>query len=432
MQSPEIMRNSHESLGGLLAALAPIALTSGCSSIGDFDEHVCIFESDGLANISPVSETDFVALREDVYSTGMVSATVAEWGTACATATDQAGCAAALDSLAFARLFSFGDDAVSAYDLAYTRGDEVSGVSHVALLLELLGTVDTPAEAALVAHAHGHLMPCDQDNVRRSADGFVVLATRGNTCGGNVEHYEVSVVGTGEIEVGKAEVVEHGNSNCAIGRRPDALRSRTHRARSVGDFFANAAHLEAASVHAFAQLAAELVAHGAPRRLVRAASRSRVDELRHTAAMAALARRFGACPTRPVVGLPRVRSFFEVARDNATEGCVRETFGALVATVQSMRARDARVRRALRRIAADETRHASLSWALDSWARGRLPDPARRALSEARRSAVASLRCDVACAWGRDVQTIAGMPDAEASVRMVDALDDALWRRKSA
>lgn len=425
------MSHDHSrNLRALLAALAPLGLvTAGCgSSLGDFTGRVCLLEQGGLSDLAPADGIDFIALRQSGTLNGATS-NLAEWGTACATASDPAACQSALAALPLdAALAQSGYDLVTWYDLAFTSGDSVGRVTDRSSLLALLGTIDTPNEAALVALAAGHEMPCDENNFREENGVFVLLGTRGTTCGGDIEHYEISVTSSGEVTEGESEVVEEGDPNCVIGRRPDALRSRPRRPRSLGGFFANAAQLEAASVYAFEKLAGELVAHRAPRRLVRAALRSSADEVRHARATAALARRFGGRPVRPVIERRPVRSLFDVALDNATEGCVRETFGALVATVQSMRAASPSVRRELRRIAADETRHAALSWAIDAWVRGRLGTAGRRALDEARREAVATLRAEAAREWPAEVATIAGMPGAEASTRLLAGLDAGLWR----
>ena len=64
-----------------------------------------------------------------------------------------------------------------------------------------------------------------------------------------------------------------------------------------------------------------------------------------------------------------------VRGENAREGCVRETFGALIAMHQAERAGDPIIRRAMRRIAEEETRHAELAWEVASWSAS---NPARR------------------------------------------------------
>jgi hypothetical protein len=149
----------------------------------------------------------------------------------------------------------------------------------------------------------------------------------------------------------------------------------------VGAYLARAAVLEGLSVPAFQRLARELDAHGAPLALVARARRAARDEVRHRRTMTALARRYGAEPAlerpEPPTG---VRSLAEVALENAAEGCVRETFGAVVAAHQAVAAADAAIRAGLRAIARDEAGHAALAWDVHEWASSRLPVPGPRAL----------------------------------------------------
>ena len=159
------------------------------------------------------------------------------------------------------------------------------------------------------------------------------------------------------------------------GRRPAGYRPpRTGHRGAVADYFAKMADLEAASVSAFVRLREELRAHGAPRALVREAARSARDEVRHARVVSRLARGYGAAPRKSRVGARLdVRALEEVAMENAVEGCVRETYGALLATWQADAAGDRDVARAMRPIAEDETRHAALAWAVGRWAGARLP-----------------------------------------------------------
>lgn len=215
-----------------------------------------------------------------------------------------------------------------------------------------------------------------------------------------------------------AEAGQPVTINCDLcpgaGRRPPGLRGRrAERARSlVGEYFAQAAYLEAASVHAFEHVARELRAHGAPRGLVAAAERSARDEVRHARVMGAFAARHGAAVAEPRTGATPVRSLEEIARENAVEGCVRETYGAVLATWQAARARDAGLRRALRRIAADETRHAALAWAIADWVEGLLDPAGRGRVARARRDARRQLRAEVARERHPDLAGYAGLPAA--------------------
>src|SRR4029079_4274037 len=85
------------------------------------------------------------------------------------------------------------------------------------------------------------------------------------------------------------------------------------------------------------------------------------------------------------------RPLAEVAIENAVEGCVRETFGAMMATYQAAHAEDAEIARIMRRVARDETRHAALSWAVARWAWPALDEAARAALAARCRGAITSL-----------------------------------------
>jgi hypothetical protein len=212
---------------------------------------------------------------------------------------------------------------------------------------------------------------------------------------------------------------------CTIaGRRPRGLR-RVPSARGfdvVGRFLAHAAHLEAASIPAFTRLAEDLDAHGAPRPLVRAALRAAADESRHFRAMARLARTRGAHPPPVRIATSPRPCLTRLARENAVEGCVRETFGALLACWQARHARDPHVARAFTRIARDETRHAALAWAIAGWIEPRLDASARRDVRRARRRAVASLRRAIT-EPPASLRLDAGLPTARQAVELITRLE---------
>jgi hypothetical protein len=212
-------------------------------------------------------------------------------------------------------------------------------------------------------------------------------------------------------------------TTCVTGRRPTRERGLAARDGSAGDFFARCSWLEAAAVHAFRRLARELTAHGAPRRLVSRARVAARDEIRHTRDTAAIARRFGGRPRRPAARALPVRGLEAVARENAIEGCVRETYGALVAMWQAERASDPAVARALARIARDEARHASIAWQVAEWAHPRLGAAAQARVERARRNALADLRAEIAAEPPHDVVQRAGVPTAAQAACLLDALE---------
>ncbi len=284
--------------------------------------------------------------------------------------------------------------------------------------IDRMFTVQTPADPPLQLHINSCMVDAEacidlcRETMQRNN-----LTSSPTRC--DVEFGDASV----QIDV--SYEVSTGGSGCPIeGRRPAGL-APAHRldARSAaGAWLARAAWLEAASIHAFVHLARELAQHAAPPALVRWALRSAEDEVRHTRAMTELAARYGAFPPVPEVAAPQPRSLEALAIENAVEGCVRETWGAVIAEWQSRAALDPAVRAAFAAIARDEARHAALAWAVDRWARARLDQDACARIDAAREAAVRELGSDAGL-----VSAALGLPD-EPQVRGLFArTHDSLW-----
>jgi rubrerythrin len=174
---------------------------------------------------------------------------------------------------------------------------------------------------------------------------------------------------------------------CVGGRVPPGHQGLSRVDSSPGAWLSRMAELEGAAVHAFEHLAHELEAHGL-RRQARFALEAAQDEVRHARAVARLALARGHCPMRPRIEATPLRSLFEVALDNAAEGCGRELVGAVVNAHQAEHAHEADVRAAMARIALEEQRHAELSRALAEALMPRLPLPQRRAVRAAQEQAL--------------------------------------------
>jgi hypothetical protein len=207
-----------------------------------------------------------------------------------------------------------------------------------------------------------------------------------------------------------------------VGRRPPGLEEKSASGEDLASYFSAMAELEAASVDAFRILRRELTGHRLPKKLDRAMRRAARDEVRHARAARALGRRFGATYTPPTMKSEPRRTLREIAIDNAVEGCVRETFGALVATYQSKMAKDLHVRATMARIARDETRHAALSWQLDGWLAARLPRDEREQVAEAKRAAHANLVDSLGQDPTTELAETAGLPPTERARQLLDHL----------
>jgi hypothetical protein len=212
-----------------------------------------------------------------------------------------------------------------------------------------------------------------------------------------------------------------------LGRQPEAFAADVAPAMSVGDYLARAAQLEAASVVAFERLAEELVAHDAPATLVSRARCAAIEEQRHARDTQRLATARGASTLPVPTGARPIRPLVDVLVENAVEGCVRETYGALVALWQAHAAGDAAIRQTMATIAHEEIGHAELSWAIDRWGRARLTEQQRAALDRAKARAVAELARVCARPRPRDLVDEVGLPAVDRSSFFVRELAQRLW-----
>jgi hypothetical protein len=236
----------------------------------------------------------------------------------------------------------------------------------------------------------------------------------------------VAIVHACEIDDAGEDIVLHCSVEgiCRGGRRPAGLLAAAGAEwrGPVGEYLARCAHLEAASVPAFTDLAHELALHGAPGALVTGAQRAAADEVRHAREVAALARRFGARPPAVTRAASAPRTVTAIAEDNAVEGCAREAYAALIAAHQAVSSRDGEVAGLYSRIARDEARHALFSFALHDWALAALPARERQAIDERRRESVAALSREVEHEAAPALRSALGLPDAERGVSLAAAL----------
>lgn len=239
-------------------------------------------------------------------------------------------------------------------------------------------------------------------------------------CGGTTSSCEVL-----PDRVGGAAVVRCARiSSCGgAGRRPEGfVLPRVHESDAVARHFVEMAWLELASVDAFERLADELARHEAPRALVRRARRAADDERSHAKKAADIARAFGADLPEATFVLSSgargpVRDLEAIGRENAVEGCVAETFAALVVERQAETfSLDAStmsaevVRATLRSFARDELAHAALAYAVDRWVRTKLTAEQRTSLDRAYRDEVAQLTGAAA----RPARVVAPLPAPDA------------------
>jgi len=150
------------------------------------------------------------------------------------------------------------------------------------------------------------------------------------------------------------------------------------------------ARYEHASIASLERAADELAMWDAPQGLIDATRAAAADEAVHTSQCLALAWRYGAPPLAPgpLEAVPlRPGTLTTLALDLFEEGCVNETYSAVVAASGARRAEVRDVREVLGRIADDEGDHAGVAWASLRWVLSR-----DRAAADAVRARAAALR----------------------------------------
>jgi hypothetical protein len=147
---------------------------------------------------------------------------------------------------------------------------------------------------------------------------------------------------------------------------------------------------EHASVAAFARLASDLVALGAPPELLEAANRDALDEIKHARMCFALAREldgknegplaFPAARTARTLPSNRTLALAALAVDSLVDGALHEGVSAAVIAELARRCRIPRIENMLREIARDEGRHAAHGWDVAMWCIEEGGEPIRRAV----------------------------------------------------
>jgi hypothetical protein len=183
--------------------------------------------------------------------------------------------------------------------------------------------------------------------------------------------------------------------------------------------------LEHASITAFVELAEQLGHHGAPAALVDRCRQAAADEARHVELLVGL----GAPRPTETPAPTREASLLAIALHNAVEGCVMETWAALLAADQAQRAPSQATRAAFMTIAADEAAHAQLAWDLHAWLCQRL-SPEQAAEVEAARVAalvgLAEVAVQQAKAFALADRLALGLPDPARARALADAFGSGL------
>ncbi|WP_437806125.1 ferritin-like domain-containing protein [Sorangium sp. So ce1078] len=155
---------------------------------------------------------------------------------------------------------------------------------------------------------------------------------------------------------------------------------------ALAEHWTRAALLEHASIAAFARFSLQLLSLGAPPELVGAAQAAMGDEAEHARMCFELASAFAGRGVGPgplaIDGALGGEGARAILVTTLREGCIGETIAAIEAAEAALHATDPAVRRALEKIAEDETRHAELAFRFAAWAIERDPSLASAVVDE--------------------------------------------------
>lgn len=220
----------------------------------------------------------------------------------------------------------------------------------------------------------------------------------------------------GRERISCSYTIGHPCGRACAGLRAPSMSAST----ALGELYARLAWMEAASIVSFRRLARELTEHGAPAALIAAARSAARDEVRHARAMAGLARRHGGTIPRVSHDSFVLRSLEEIARENAVEGCIGETYSAAVTSWQAEHAGDPEDRRVLEAIAEDEIDHSALAFAIADWILPKLDVAGRERIRDATSRAIVAMQALAERVVDPALVREAGLPPPVAARRLAD------------
>jgi hypothetical protein len=320
-----------------------------------------------------------------------------------------------------------------------TSGDSIQEVRSLSALLPLIAPIETVQEAQAWAQLNFKGATCEGPTNAQTGNASYQLRSVTTECVSDPNgSFDVTtetiytVSSNGDIVTSsRKELSRKPTPACAVaGRNPFAPLARTSApaADACGRYLGTMAHLEGCAVLAFEELAQELARFGAPQGLIARAKEAADDERRHQAMMTSHARMYGADVAAAQSSPHRYASLFELALHNAQEGCVRETYGALVAMHQAARAGDAALRIDLRQIAQEEVRHAEWSHDLARWLESQLTEAEKLEVQLAKRQALLQLHQENQQSPERALQDSVGLPSAEVAAHLLAGLEATLFQ----
>lgn len=381
---------------------------------------------DLLSNLNPTQSVDGFLL----YSVGGQRGSYIQHagGEPCANAVDVTGCNQTLDSLPFS---------IDSNALVITQGDVIQILQNEDDIKSFLGSLDNPQKVFSWIHVHGLALSCNFSDsaVIQNDDGQswnAVYTEYTQQCAPIVRErvqVNVNVEDWSIAEFARAEISRE--EGACIGRKPPGSLSFSPAelkpdCNALGVSLARHAAYEAASVVAFEHLKKELEKHNAPRALLNRIESAANDERRHAIQVAALAARYGHQADDFHIEPVSFRDLESIAIDNMQEGCIGETWGALIGLYQAEKAADPAIAETMRSIALEEVEHASLSWAVHDWIVPQLDKKAIDRVNSIKQKSLAKLIEKASVPADQNHVLLAGLPEVAVAKQLADKLVQSL------
>lgn len=195
----------------------------------------------------------------------------------------------------------------------------------------------------------------------------------------------------------------------------------------LGQYLAGMAAMETAAITAFEYLTRELEAYDAPEALIACAREAVVEETRHAEMTGLLSASYGAEVSEVQVDDFCLRSLYEIALENAVEGCVNETFAAACGLWQSESAELEVFRQVIAHITEEEMGHAKLSWDIHQWVMPQLSEREQEQIRVAQIEAIEHLVVDFKQESNPELQKAFGLPTRDDAARLFTQLKESVW-----
>ncbi|MGB1257168.1 MAG: ferritin-like domain-containing protein, partial [Thiolinea sp.] len=196
---------------------------------------------------------------------------------------------------------------------------------------------------------------------------------------------------------------------------------------NIGEYLADMAAMETAAITAFDYLSRELEAYAAPVELIARARQAVAEETRHAEMAGLLSAAYDTTVPEVSVDEFSLRSLYEIALENAVEGCVNETFAAACGLWQSEHAALDVFRQVISHITDEEMGHAALSWDIHAWIMPQLTVAEQAQIRTAQAEAVEKLMIDFKQEGNPVLQQTFGLPTRAEAARLFVQLKDSVW-----